>query len=128
MESTTDIKSKKLPNRRVSEMFQESKRRKKEHFDWMRKNIEKFHWLIDAAIIRLGIECFFSEIISLSDVFKGGKCGKGDWDSGGIICLNSRVMARRRPLGRHRGIARFIVGGRYSGGIFIGISEKIPPE
>lgn len=41
MESTTDIKSKKLPNKRVAEMFQESKRRNKEYFDWMRKNIEK---------------------------------------------------------------------------------------
>jgi hypothetical protein len=79
------------------------------------------HFLVDSS-------GFFSEIISLSDVFKGGKCGKGDWYSGGIICLNSRVMARRRPLGRRRGIARFIVGGRYSGGIFVGISEKIPPE
>lgn len=41
MESTTDIKSNKLLNKRISEMFQESTRRNKEHFDWMRKNIEK---------------------------------------------------------------------------------------
>lgn len=41
MNTPTDIKSKKPSANQIAEMFKESKRRKKEHFDWMRKNIDK---------------------------------------------------------------------------------------
>ena len=41
MNTPTDIRLKKPSSRKLVEMFEESKRRKKEHFDWMRKNIDK---------------------------------------------------------------------------------------
>lgn len=41
MDSQVNIKSGKPTPTQVVEMFRESKRRKKEHFEWMRRNINK---------------------------------------------------------------------------------------
>lgn len=41
MNTPANIKTNKPSASQIAEMFKESKKRKKEHFDWMRKNIDK---------------------------------------------------------------------------------------
>lgn len=41
MNTPANIKTSKPSAVQIAKMFEESKKRKKEHFDWMRKNIDK---------------------------------------------------------------------------------------
>ena len=43
-------------------------------------------------------------------MFKGGKCGKGDWDSGGIICLNSLGLAQGMAFSHRSGNPGLFLG------------------